>query len=834
MSAIQLAEDLRHLAANPLGNSKADAYELLRVVCRRLKFSFGVYARVGGYSRPSQSTAEISFHVQSLFPGRGMNPETPVFDNAGAGELSAEDLQALERWLAEHVRLTDRSTQLEDLDRTMPDHPIHKDSGCSGFIGVPVCDGGELAGVFGFFHHDEMAAWSPFAESTVALMVAWFVERLAREEHGFSMLPAAELEQSRGLAGLEMFRSTSQQFVVVMEPSGQLLEANRALMKFENKGPEEIQGAHLCDLSFCAYLVDGDQRLRAAIAEANEKRSAHRELVMDQRGEGRTFQLVIRRVTHPYTKQVLLLGEILELTEHFRAIQQFEAQLTVLRAVFNQSANFIGLLEPDGSMIIANQRALDFIEDTNDRLRGEKLWDLPWFFDMESTRNRLRQAVTKVAAGGTVRFEILIKGAGSKVMSIEFTMKPLFDEQGRVLFLLPEGHDLSPQIEELNDRMVSEREIHEQTRLQSLGVLAGGVAHDFNNLLTCILGNASLLKMGTALGSENHQMLSEIESAARKSAALCQQMLAFSGHGQISMQPLSISELVGECIPELLVRLGYRGAVELHLDETVPEVVVDRRQIVQLLLELLTNAIEAMEERPDDGRLTIRTHALDERGHAHVVLEVSDNGGGMEDNVLQHACDPFFSTKFTGRGLGLAAVSGIVRGHQGRLEIDPSPTGTSVRVKLPLSMSEGAVANPVRRTEAKAGRILVVDDDVLVQGVVARYLAMLGYEVLLASDGIEALEICKKSRQDISLVLLDLTMPRMDGYEAFNELQRSDPTLPVILMSGYSEKQSVLRFEKNLAGFLPKPLTFEAVKDCLASVLGSRELPAGSATRRVE
>ena len=807
MSDIELTADLRNLAANPAADVKANASELLRLVCRRLKFTIGVYARV--QRRPSVGAHDDRgrFHVQLIHPG-----DTPI---------SSHELVELERWLDAKVQAVDRSTEQDDLALSLSDHPFHTEDGCRYFVGVPVSSGGVLEGVFGFFHTCGTDAWSPSAENSFGIMMSWFVERLVRVETGFSMLPAAELEQKNGLAGLEMFRSTTQQFVLVMDPSGYLLEANRALMKFENKAPAEIQGVHFCDLSLGEFLIGGASLLRGAISEANEKRSAHRELVMDGRGEGRTFQLSIKRVTHPYTSKVMLLGEMLELTEHFRAIKQFEAQVTVLKAVFNQSTNFIGLLEPDGSLIIANQRALDFIEATNESLRGQKLWELPWFFDMDSTQNRFRQAVAEVAAGGTVRFEVIIKGSQSRVMSIEFTMKPLFDEDGKVLFLLPEGHDLTPQIAELNDRMVSERAIQEKVRMQSLGVLAGGVAHDFNNLLTCILGNASLLKMESPAASESYLMLHEIEGAARRSASLCQQMLAFSGHGQIAMQLCSISSIIESSLPDLLTQLGYCGSVRLELDDDLPEVLLDERQLVQLLSELVTNAVEAMEGLRGNGFLNIRTRAADERSPTHVMLEVVDNGCGMNANVRTHACEPFFTTKFTGRGLGLAAVSGIVRGHQGRLEIDSTARGggTTIRVKFPLSIIGSPAEFSSSRPNSSKSSILVVDDDKLVQGVLSRFLAMLGYTSILAGDGVEAMEAYHASQDEIQLVMLDLTMPRMDGFEAFNELRRFDPTLPVILMSGYSEKQSVLRFEDNLAGFLPKPLTFESVKSCLGSVL---------------
>jgi len=818
MSDIELAGELRNLAANPVGDAKAEAYELLRLVCQRLRFTIGVYARVDRRARERSANGLVSYHLQTVYPGR-----------IGLG---GEALVALEQWLQEHVQAADRWIERTDLAETMPDHPFHETSGCRCFIGVPVSDGGVLAGVFGFFHTKEMESWSPFAEHTVGIMMAWFVERMSRSETGFSMLPAAELEQPTSLAGLELFRSTTQQFVMVMDLSGYLLEGNRALMKFEDKGPEGIRGTHLCDLSFSEYLVGGDSVLRGAIREANRARSAHRELVMDRRGEGRTFQCLIKRVTHPHSGQVLLLGEILELTEYFRAIRQFEAQEDLLKAVFNHSTNFIGLLEPDGSLIVANQRTLDFVGKTNEQLRGGKLWDLPWFFDMEASKNRLREAVAEVAAGGTVRFELLIKGEESQVMPIEFTCKPLFDDEGKVMFLLPEGHDLTPQIAELNDRIMSERELQKEVRLHSLGVLCGGVAHDFNNLLTCILGNASLLKMETPNASENYVMLQEIESAARRSATLCQQMLAFSGNGRISMQPSCLSKLVDDQVPDLLTRLGYSGVIDLDLDETLPEVLVDERQIVQLLVDVVTNAIEAMQPEKGNGVLAIRTSLLVEPNLSHVVLEVADNGCGMEELVRARACEPFFSTKFTGRGLGLAAVSGIVRGHQGRLDIESStspggvavtsPAGTIVRVTLPLPLSKSpsTLASSPRLNTSAVGSVLVVDDDRLVQGVVSRFLTILGYTSILASDGVEAVDACKNGRDEIVLVVLDLTMPRMDGYQAFNELRRINPRLPVVLMSGYSERQSVLRFEENLAGFLPKPLTFESVKECLKSVLG--------------
>ncbi len=375
------------------------------------------------------------------------------------------------------------------------------------------------------------------------------------------------------------------------------------------------------------------------------------------------------------------------------------------------------------------------------------------------------------------------------------------------------------------ERMRLEMQVQHGQKLESLGVMAGGIAHDFNNLLTGVIGNADLAAQNLPEGSPVLDRLHDIEMAARSMAELSQQMLAFSGKGQFVVASINLSQLVEEMSVLLGSAVSKKIVFTKELDPMVPIIEADPSQIKQVVMNLITNASEALGE--EAGTITLKTsrtilceaspqgdyidHILGEGEYAR--LEVSDTGCGMDEETREKIFDPFFSTKFTGRGLGLAAVLGIVQGHRGALSIESNlGQGTTFTVLLPASARPPAQADRPEAATSKEnligrGRtILVADDEPMVLSFACRILELSGFNFLTAVNGREAVEIFESRSSRISLVLLDLTMPVLDGWEALAEIRQIQADVPIILSSGYSEEQVAENMSSiEMTRFVQKP-----------------------------
>jgi CheY-like chemotaxis protein len=377
-------------------------------------------------------------------------------------------------------------------------------------------------------------------------------------------------------------------------------------------------------------------------------------------------------------------------------------------------------------------------------------------------------------------------------------------------------------------------------------VLAGGIAHDFNNLLTGILGNASLARLDLTPDSSLDIGISQIETAALRAAELCQQMLAYSGKAQFVVRPLSLGRLVEETARLLHLSINKKARLTLDIAPSLPPVLGDATQLRQIVMNLVLNASEALGPHPGEIAMAIRRVTVDrtllERLHSSgdyaggdsIELTVRDSGCGMNPDTLARIFDPFFTTKFTGRGLGLSAVLGIVRGHRGALDVTSSPgVGTTFTILLPVAGATShesalpAVAAPAWRG---SGTVLVADDEAPVREVLGHMLARLGFEVVAAADGLEALSRFRATPDRFAAVLLDLSMPRCDGAETLREIHTLRPNTPVLLISGHGSGELSAQFaHERLAGIVQKPFTTPALCEAMQRALAPRPLSAPKA-----
>lgn len=391
------------------------------------------------------------------------------------------------------------------------------------------------------------------------------------------------------------------------------------------------------------------------------------------------------------------------------------------------------------------------------------------------------------------------------------------------------------------ERRALERQVQQSQKLESLGVLAGGIAHDFNNILMVVLGNAELALETVGDYSPARDNLGQITRAARQAADLCRQMFAYTGKSSFARRPVDLKNLVEEITRLLQASISKKAALQLQLEEGLPLIEADPSQIRQVVMNLLINASEALEEK--SGYITVSTGALfcgDEElkktefpeglePGLYVFFEVVDTGIGMKEDSRRRLFEPFYSTKFTGRGLGLAAVLGIVRGHNGALQIESEPgKGTTFRVLFPTQSSEAdpRAADPQATNVAGEidwqgeGTVLLAEDEQTLRALGMQMLKRLGLKVIVAADGVEAVELFQKYYEKIDLVLLDLTMPRLDGGEALAKIHQIDPAARVVIVSGYSEADITERFAgQHLTGILQKPYSLVRLRDLLTRLL---------------
>jgi PAS domain S-box-containing protein len=394
---------------------------------------------------------------------------------------------------------------------------------------------------------------------------------------------------------------------------------------------------------------------------------------------------------------------------------------------------------------------------------------------------------------------------------------------------------------DIDDQRRSSEALREAQKLESIGLLAGGVAHDFNNLLTGILGNASLMLEIVPDGHALRALLENVVLASERAADLTRQLLAYSGKGRYFVETVDLSHLVREIASLIQSSIPKKVELRLELAENLPMVEVDPAQIRQLVMNLVINGAEAIGEN-QAGAVTLSTwfQRVDEVYLAsvefhlngiepgdYVAVRVADTGCGMEDSVRRRIFDPFYTTKFTGRGLGLAAALGIVRGHHGSIRIESAPgRGSVFEVLIPAVAGGHEPAPPAKAAIPElhgTGTILVVDDEQIVRSAAQNTLERYGYQVLLANDGRDGMRIFRKCRRKIAAVLLDMMMPVMGGEEALKELMAIAPLTPVIGSSGYSEALAMRRFgDKGLAAFLQKPYSAQALAECVKRVVERR------------
>lgn len=433
----------------------------------------------------------------------------------------------------------------------------------------------------------------------------------------------------------------------------------------------------------------------------------------------------------------------------------------------------------------------------------------------------LESVFRKIISGENVLYDLSLDHRMGGVIDLRISCRPM-KGNGVIMGVIGTMMDITARRKSEEERRRLEAQLQHTQKLESLGVLAGGIAHDFNNILTGILGNADLALMKLTADSPVWGNVSDIMQGAYTAAELCRQMLAYSGKGRFELSSIDLRESVREIAHLMEVSISKKVAIRFEFPDDLPAVYGDAAQLRQVIMNLIMNASEAIGDEMGAimisagaaycNRDTLAATYLDDNlpEGDYVFLEVRDTGGGMDEETRARIFEPFFTTKFTGRGLGLAAVLGIVRGHRGAIRITSEKgMGSSFRVFFPVSGMDHASSSA--RSEGPgewrgSGTLLLVDDEDAVLSVGKRMLEEMGFSVLTASNGREAVEVFAEKKGSISCVILDLTMPQMNGVETFLELKRIMPDARVVISSGYSEHEISERFTgHHISGFVQKP-----------------------------
>jgi PAS domain S-box-containing protein len=705
---------------------------------------------------------------------------------------------------------------------------------------IPVLHDGEVVAALnlGSHTHDELPASTRTALEAIASLVGGVIARRRAEE------ALREIQRD-----FQAFFDTLDDFVFVLGPGGRILRTNPAVRERLGYAAEQLSAMDMAGL-FPPEQRDEVRAIMARMAEGEVSAC----LVPLLTGDGRLLPVDTRVTRGKWGADDVLFAVARDITEHRETAQALEETVTKrtaelqaanralnqeieerkwsetalkaserkFRAIFDQTFQFIGLMTCDGMLIEANRAALEFGSLEPSDVIGKPFWETPWWTHSKALQARLRDAVKRAARGEFTRFEAFHPGPDGRTRYVDVSIKPVRDEAGNVVLLIPEGRDIS-------EKRAAEEVRLRTEKLQALGVLAGGIAHDFNNLLTGIVTNISLAR----ISSEDPavlEALADSERAVLRASRLTEQLLTFSKGGTPTKTVASIGDVIRETTTFALSGSNLR--CRFDLPDGLWPVEIDAGQIGQVVQNLVINANEAM---PAGGVIDVSSRNVcleaDEMpllpAGRYLCMTIADHGAGIPSDWLPKIFDPYFSTKQSGSGLGLAIAHSIISRHGGHIHVE-SDLGVGTRFDVFLRASDRDIT-PKRPTPAEEptghGRVLLMDDEGMIRRGASRMLEEVGFQVVTACDGNEAVALCHQameSGQPFDAVVLDLTVPAgMGGADCIHALKQIDPDVRAIVSSGYFTDPVVAEPGKyGFKGVVRKPYTLEGMVDVLNDVIG--------------
>ncbi|MDP2971889.1 MAG: response regulator [Deltaproteobacteria bacterium] len=606
-----------------------------------------------------------------------------------------------------------------------------------------------------------------------------------------------------GLSALEILKTYTPDVIFIDLIMPQI--GGEKLCQIIRKMPE-LKEAYLIILSAIAAEQEIDFTslgANACIAKGPlNKMAQHVLAVMEQSTQKSSAVLSLKPLGLEDVYARNITAELLSVKRHFEVI-------------LNSMAEGILEITPEGKIVYANPIATSLINKTEDHLLSSDFTEL----FPESDRQNIKSQLTEMRVNPqpmVLDGPVTINGK-----QISFYFLPVIDELQKTIIIL---------LNDVSEQKRMEAQLIQAQKMEAIGTLAGGIAHDFNNLLMVVQGNVSLMLLDTNPNHPHYEMLKMIEKQVHSGSKLTSQLLGYARKGRYEVRPVNLNQLVEET-SEAFGRTRKNITIHQELAKGLFTCEADQGQIEQVLMNLLVNATDAM---PLGGDLYLKTNNVTHKeikarlyhpaSGDYVQLTVTDTGVGMDSKVLGRIFDPFFTTKELGRGtgLGLASAYGIIKGHGGYIEVE-SEKGHGATFKVYLPASGRQVPKPVKTTGPilKAiGTVLLVDDEKVILEVGEKFLKVLGYKVLVAQSGAEAIEIFRKHHDTIDLVLLDMIMPRMGGGEVYDRLKEISPKAKILLSSGYSidgEASKIL--ERGCNGFVQKPFDIMQLSQSIRAIL---------------
>ena len=521
-----------------------------------------------------------------------------------------------------------------------------------------------------------------------------------------------------------------------------------------------------------------------------------------------------------------------EITDRKKAEKALRNSERKLHAIFDHHYQLTGLLDSKGKLLDANRTALRFADAVKSDVIGCYFWECPWWDP--SQESDLRAAIDRAARGDFIRFETTHPTSDGEVRDIDFSLSPVIDNHGNVIYIVPEGRDITEIRRAEQERETLREQLNQAQKLEAIGTLAGGIAHDFNNILSSILGFAELVKYD--LSDHEPELtanIDEVIEASLRAKDLVQHILTFSRHTDIILTTFPIPPLIMETVKFLRASLPANIEIRADLDDGGAAVSGNPSQIHQIIMNLCTNSVHAMRDKGgtlnlDLEKITLRRNDIPpfdsiESGD-YLKLTVSDTGPGISAEIVDRIFDPFFTTKVRGEGtgLGLSVVHGIVKEMNGAILVrSTAPQGATFEVFLPVCEypTEGHMLPGADLFEGK-GNILVVDDDPNIALVTGSMLEKLGYTVTTKTSSSEALDLILADSETIDLVITDYGMPNMDGIELSKKILQNRPGLPIVLCTGFAEEHTLESLRQiGIHSLLMKPVIASKLSDIVKKSL---------------
>lgn len=519
---------------------------------------------------------------------------------------------------------------------------------------------------------------------------------------------------------------------------------------------------------------------------------------------------------------------MVDISAHKAAEEALQYEKNRIRAILDMVVEPIFVKDNEHHVTDANSAFYDFFDMDENSVIGNTLIEALQEHEREHFL-KIDRMVLDTGESDIREEELTLKGHTRTII----TSKVRFIDESGKRGLVCSIRDITGRKQAEEEKMVLEQQVQHSQKQDSLGQLSGGIAHNFNNILGIIIGYCDLTKRNFETADKNIPM---IEKAAERAAELCRQMMAYAGKDKLSITKVNIATQVDETIVMLKSTLPQNAVIKTNLSASIPMIEGDVSQLNQVVMNLIINASEAIGIAQGEVNVSLDKIEIiagktfeDYNGNPtppgeYVCLEVTDNGSGMDETTLSKLFEPFYTTKFTGRGLGMSAVLGIIKSHGGVLQLFSQPgQGTTFKVFLPALLNEPTGdENQSSSSESwqGSGTILLVEDEDEVRFIAKELLKMFGFTVLEAVNGKEALEVYQKNAADIMLVFTDIGMPVMDGYELIEKLKNLKPELPIIISSGYGDADVKVRIgSDNIAGIASKPYSTDTLRELLQSVM---------------